>query len=68
MVAREGLGTNNGCPLPDYSAYYLRHVRPIDDTDSYQTNGLGLWEPYIFQYHWQPQLVFNSCFGGSVTP
>jgi hypothetical protein len=66
----EGPGTNNRCPIPDYGfmpdTYGM--FDPIDNTDNYQTNGLGLWKPYIFQYHWQPQVVFNSYYGGSVTP
>jgi hypothetical protein len=63
-------GTNAHCPLPSYGtdAPTYGMFDPIDDTDNYQTGGLGLWKPYIFQYHFRPQVVFNAYYGGDVTP
>jgi hypothetical protein len=63
-------GTDNRCPLPYWgnlpNTYGM--FDPISNGDNYQTNGLGLWKPYIFQYHWVPQVYFNEWYGGSVTP
>jgi hypothetical protein len=67
-----GLGpeTNNHCPIPSYGSLPSTYgmFDPVAADDAYQTNGLGLWKPYILQYTWTPQVVFNSYYGGSVTP
>ena len=68
----EGPATNDHCPDPNVGALPNTYgmFDPITNGDTTQTNGLGLWKPYILQYGgWaHVYLDFNAYYGGSVTP
>ena len=68
----EGPGTNDHCPEPGQGPLPNTYgmFDPITIGDTTETNGLGLWKPYILQYGgWaHTYLDFNAYYGGSVTP
>jgi hypothetical protein len=38
---------------------------PIATDDTYESDGLGLWKPYILEYYWTPQLHQNNYFSNT---
>jgi len=62
-----GPGTNDHCPEPGSGALpntYGMFDR-IATEDTYESNGLGLWKPYILEYRWQLLVHQNEYFSNA---
>jgi hypothetical protein len=60
---------NSECPLPSFDNNTMKTFGmfdPVDESDTTQSNGLGLWKPYVFEGVWtHPTIVHTNSNGCS---